>query len=523
MKKFLTIIAFIALGFLLKPSTIHAYVIEKQYDRTYELNEDYVQITEKKDIKVIQNNLYIPPGSEEGFTIFNPIQNDPDVKEKVQKTLDSIALTDNFGNKLDYTTESTDNGNLQIKIKLNTGIYYNQTYSINLSYRSYGLVIKSGALRDLYIPAFAKDYVFEDDQSKETISTTIRVPKIYGTINFVRPTATIQDDGTNRKINLTQDQLLGHTGWIQIGIKQFYSFKISQPYTSSTSIPIVYNSYKLVIPRSTDAGPVNQKVFFTKITPEPYQIVEDKDGNLIATFRVPATDNGNIEIEGYAELDENNSVDYKTSGNLSDIPASIVANNTMPAKYWESDSQEIKDAAAQIKGTETNVYKLIAKTYEYVVGKIDYSEVKKFGLNQRQGALATLKGGAAVCMEYSDLFIALMRAMGVPARAAFGTGYSALDYTTSSSDAINHQWAEVYVPGINSWIGVDTTWGENGTEIIGGDLNHFYSHVASVNPETPSTTEVTFYGKDGKFSERTMQVMADCNFSQIWRKKPQKR
>src|SRR5690606_15061332 len=116
------------------------------------------------------------------------------------------------------------------------------------------------------------------------------------------------------------------------------------------------------------------------------------------------------------------------------------------------------------------------------------------GINTRQGALKTLRGGAAVCMEYSDLFIAIMRAMGIPARGAFGHGYSAIDYYSTQDNTINHQWAEVFVPGINSWIPVDTTWGENGPALIGGDLNHFYSHVATINPNSPSLTEVTFYG-----------------------------
>src|SRR5262249_16924543 len=145
--------------------------------------------------------------------------------------------------------------------------------------------------------------------------------------------------------------------------------------------------------------------------------------------------------------------------------------------------------------------------YQYVVDKIDYSEVKRFGLNTRQGALKTLEGGAAVCMEYSDLFIALMRAEGVPARAAFGYGY---DSRATSGVDTAHQLAEAYIPKLGQWVGVDTTWGENGPAIIGGDLNHLYRHVAVVDPNTPAQVSVQFFGQTPEGSDEKFAITAEA-------------
>lgn len=507
MKKIILLSFVIALGFIFTPK-VSAKIIEKQYDRTYELKDDHLEITETKAISVTENNFFIQSGAEESFTIFNPVQDDPQAQEKAQQTLSSIILTDNFGNQLQFTSETTPTGNLIIKTKINTGIYSGQTYTITLKYSSYGLIIRSGALRDIYIPAFSKSYVFEDDQSIERVTTKVIIPNTFGEINILRPVTNINQEGNNYVLNFTQESLTGATAWIQIGKTQYYTFSIEQPYVATSSIPIVYNQYRLILPRDVISGPITQKVYFTNITPEPFSTELDMDGNLIAIFRVPVNEEGTIKVEGFAVLNQDNTVNFANSGDLSQIPNEIITKNTFSAKYWESDSSEIQELANELKGNETNVYKLVESAYQYVVGKIDYSEVKKFGLNQRQGALLTLRGGAAVCMEYSDLFIAILRAMGVPARAAFGSGYSALDGLTSSSNTVNHQWAEVYIPSINSWIGVDTTWGENGDTLIGGDLNHFYTHVASVDPETPPSTEAILYGRGGSFKDRNIEVAA---------------
>jgi len=507
MKKiiFLSIIFAFGFAFNLKVS---AKIIEKNYDRVYEVKDDRIEITEQKAISVTQNNFFIQSGAEESFTIFNPVQDDPDTQEKIDQTLASIVLTDNFNNALDFTSETTSTGNLIVKTKINTGIYSGQTYTIKLKYTSFGLIIKSGALRDVYVPAFSKTYVFEDEQSIERVTTKVIIPKSIGEINLLRPVTNIVPENDNNVLNFTQEDLTGVTAWIQIGKTQYYTFNIEQPYTTTSSIPIVYNQFKIILPRDVISGPITQKVYFTNIAPEPFSTEIDKDGNLTATFRVPVNEEGIIKVDGFAVLTQDNSVNFVNSGTLDQIPASIITSDTASAKYWEADASEIEDVAATLKGNETNVYKLVEEAYKYVVGKIDYSEVKKFGLNQRQGALATLRGGAAVCMEYSDLFIALLRSMGVPARAAFGSGYSALDGLTSSTNTVNHQWAEVYIPSINSWVGVDTTWGENGDTLIGGDLNHFYTHVASIDPENPSTTEAILYGRGGAFKDRTIKVSA---------------
>lgn len=489
---------------------LSAQIVDKEYTRTYLVQDDYIEVSESKTIKVNQPTWFIEQGGEEVFTIFNPVQNDPKREEKLQQTKESISVRDSRGVKLDYSTEITESGNIILKVKFPIRITFPNQYTIYLNYNSYGLITKSGKLRDVYVPSFASDYKFITENVSESVITRVLVPKSFGAINFATPVNSTSEEGNNYIVTFTQESLRGETGWIQIGTEQIYNFKITQPISMTSNADFFLNKYKVLVPRDLESGPVKQKVHFTNISPTPSNSSRDSDGNLFFEFSFPSNQNGEIVIEGYAVLSQDNNIDYKNSGKLSQIPEEILKANTSAAKYWESDDKEIQKVAnelkSQVAGEDKNVYELINNTYKFVVDRIDYSEVKRFGINERQGALATLQGGAAVCMEYSDLFIALMRAQGVPARGAFGYGYSALDSETTGTTS--HQWAEVYIPTLGGWISVDTTWGESGHELIGGDLNHFYTHVASISPDIPATTEAQFYGNLAQVPSKIVSVQA---------------
>lgn len=513
MKKILTISLILSVVFTpFITKVVNAAPLTRTFNRDYTIVDDYVQVKESKTLQFNDYGLRIPAGSEEEFTIFNPIDVDVDRPTKIQKTKDSIRLTDSDGRNLTYNAVDTATGNLAIQFSFPRDITYFNPYTVTLEYNSYGLLIESGNIRDVYVPAFSEDYAFTGEQYEELVNTRVIIPKTLGNINFALPKYSQTESGDNYVITFNREDLVGQTAWIQVGTKQFYSFLLKQEYIETSPIGFTQNTYKVLIPRSTNAGVIKQKVYFTKISPAPYAVEEDELGNLFAEFRVPSNESGEIVIEGYAELDQDNSIDFKNSGKLSDIEQSIISENTSSAEFWESDSDEIKEAVAEIfAGKDVNnmtIYEISQAVYTFVTDKIDYSNVKRFGINERKGALATLKGGAAVCMEYSDLYIALMRAAGVPARAAFGYGYSALDSSEAGAQTISHQWAEVYIPSIKSWVGVDTTWGENGNILIGGDLNHFYTHVANVSPNTPSTTEVRLLGGAVEIPERIANVDA---------------
>jgi transglutaminase-like putative cysteine protease len=61
---------------------------------------------------------------------------------------------------------------------------------------------------------------------------------------------------------------------------------------------------------------------------------------------------------------------------------------------------------------------------------------------------------AGVCQDFAHLFIAVARAMGVPAR--YVSGYIHQPNTAAAVTSASHAWSEAWVPG-RGWIGYDAT------------------------------------------------------------------
>jgi hypothetical protein len=144
------------------------------------------------------------------------------------------------------------------------------------------------------------------------------------------------------------------------------------------------------------------------------------------------------------------------------------------APYWEVENPELIAVAKNLK-TPRDIYDYLVKNLTY-----DFSRVEDN--RPRLGALGTLHDKAsAVCLEFTDLFIALARASGIPAREV--DGYANTENSTqrplSLVKDILHAWPEYYDDEKQEWVMVDPTWG-NTT----GGVDYFnvldFDHVAFV-------------------------------------------
>ena len=71
------------------------------------------------------------------------------------------------------------------------------------------------------------------------------------------------------------------------------------------------------------------------------------------------------------------------------------------------------------------------------------------------GALATYQRGFGSCQNQALVFVALCRAVGIPARVAHGINSVGLDDVSDIEDW-SHSWAEFYLPNYG-WIPADPT------------------------------------------------------------------
>jgi len=146
---------------------------------------------------------------------------------------------------------------------------------------------------------------------------------------------------------------------------------------------------------------------------------------------------------------------YETNTNIDpddvqpyDESKSLYALYTQSERFIEATDQQIVEIANQVADGETNPYLLARRFYDYVVDTASY-ELLGEGL---RGAKALVETGVGECGDYSALFCALCRTVGIPARPVVG-------YWAISGIEQTHCWAEFYVEPFG-WIPVDPTVGQ---------------------------------------------------------------
>jgi transglutaminase-like putative cysteine protease len=116
-----------------------------------------------------------------------------------------------------------------------------------------------------------------------------------------------------------------------------------------------------------------------------------------------------------------------------------------PEPLIQSDAPEIVALAQRIKGNETRPRVVAERINRWVHDSLE-KEIR-FGI---PSALEVLRSRRGDCNEHTQLFIALARAAGIPARAAAGLAYI-------NGKFYYHAWPEII---LRSWVAVDPTFGQ---------------------------------------------------------------
>jgi len=112
-------------------------------------------------------------------------------------------------------------------------------------------------------------------------------------------------------------------------------------------------------------------------------------------------------------------------------------------------SPQIDDLAASLDGADTlarlhDLMEAIRTQVKYVTGATTAATTANDALSAGQG----------VCQDHAHIFLAVLRAAGIPGR--YVSGYLLLDHT--DHQVASHAWAEAYVPALG-WVGFDTSNG----------------------------------------------------------------
>lgn len=183
------------------------------------------------------------------------------------------------------------------------------------------------------------------------------------------------------------------------------------------------------------------------------KILDDSYGNLYAWWNnivIAPMETFEVEIQ-YCTFSF--TVQFKVDSSLVkpyDVESAVYKQYTSPERYVESDNPLVVSTAKTIVAGfgKTDYHDMVREIYRFVVNHLSYKLQQ-----EERGALWALENRQGDCSEYSYLFVALCRAVGIPARIQAGFAFSSYNEETENG----HMWAEYYLEGYG-WIPVDASW-----------------------------------------------------------------
>lgn len=434
MKKF-SLLFFLLLSwlFIFKPPVFAADEFITSYDVTYEAFESStMQVTQNISLTNKLSNVYVTSYSLifEGKGIKN-------IKAYDAKGEIDVAVTEEVGKTTVY---------LGLKEKV---VGKGKTLNFTVFYQNDDLVQQAGRIWETVVPRLASP------QDIENYELTLVVPLSFGKPAFVSPQpVSSSQDSQKRYLKFSKKQIASSGVVGAFGEFQIFDFDLAYHLENNKLYPV---KTEIALPPDTNY----QQVSYTQISPEPKNVKVDVDGNFMAEYNLSPGEKLEIHARGQVKIFSREKGHFRQEN----LDSYLVGQ-----EFW-GQTEKIKEIAQDLK-TPQNIYQYVVKTLDY-----DYSRVREGA--KRLGAENVLRTPErAICTEYTDLFIALSRAAGIPAREINGYAYTTnpILQPLSLAQDVLHSWPQYWDREQKSWIQVDPTW----QDTTGGvdyfqklDLGHF--------------------------------------------------
>lgn len=361
-------------------------------------------------------------------------------------TISNVTASDSEGVIVPIIKDTPSGKEITLNFKaIVTGL--NKSLPFTLSFDTPDIASKNGMLWEVNIPGLGNQNDFQD------FSVSLIVPANFGKPTFIKP------ESSANNLVFTKD-ILGKSGIsITFGNEQTYAYSLQYHIENTNLFPI---DTDIALPPSTNY----QNVSLDSLSPKPTLVRLDNDGNWLARYHLSPSQKITVTADGLVDINLSPKEEF-----LSEKQRKIYLQEK---SYWETSDQKIAGLAKNLKTPEA--------IYQYVVGHLTYDFTRIKNDQVRLGANAVLQNPtSAVCLEFTDLFIALARSAGIPAREVDGFGYTqnTIARPISLNKDVLHAWPEYYDDSRKAWIMVDPTWG-NTT----GGVDYFHTldfdHVAFV-------------------------------------------
>ena len=351
-----------------------------------------------------------------------------------------------------------------------------------LKYKTRDIATKIGKIYTVRIPKIADLDVIREYKIK------LLVPQAFGPVNFITPEPNVvNDEPLLREYTFDKESLEQRGVSASFGEYQVLNYKLKYQLKNDS---ILTNVQEVAFP--PDIKDL-QQVEHGQINPLPHKVKQDKDGNLIALYVVKPKSKLEVELTGSVRL-LGRQINPELGGTFDEIPKDLKEKYTVDNKFWEVDSPEIQNLKSRMYDKDLNVTQNAQIIYSFVTNSLNYDfETIENDYLERHGALKALnKEAPAACMEFTDLFITLARAMGIPARELNGYAvnvYEKADLPLSiklKSGDFLHSWPEYYDPNFG-WIPIDPTWGSTSQLDFFSKLDnsHFAFVIKGLSSEHP--------------------------------------
>lgn len=446
-KKLFFVLLF-AISYLFSTTFVYGKDFSSFYKTTYEIDEkgqafitqEVSLINETPDLYVSEYSLSLSGGGIENIEAYDKIG---PLKIKTEKNNDSTIIYLTFNDK------SVGKGKI---------------LSFILKYKTNGLVKKTGNLWEIAIPKLGNSQEIDDFQ------LSLKVPVSFGKIGSVNPRPiSIDKYEKYYQLNFSKNDLLSFGILAVFGHYQTFDFKITYNLKNNSA---EFVSENIALPPDTNY----QEVYYESLTPKPKNVEVDTDGNWIALYEIPPSSEIRVEAGGKAIV-------FSQPQNKPPIKLANLDLYTKAEKYWETNDEEIKTLAQKLKTPR--------KIYDFVVEKLsyDYEQINN-KIIRKGAAFAFQNPSKSLCTSFTDLFVALCRSAGIPAREMEGFAYSENPKINDlfKNEDVLHSWPQFYDEQKKQWIMVDPTFAKTsgGLDFFSQfDMTHFVFAIHGVNSDFP--------------------------------------
>ena len=319
---------------------------------------------------------------------------------------------------------------------------------LSIRYDFEGLVNNQQGYKELVVPVDPRNTEYEQ------YDIEVIAPSDFPVLGLSKPRVSTVGDHAYRWSNV--QTFKEHSVYIAFGAHVFYTTELHYALKNDDDV-----AHRYEIPFIPDGA--FQKVYIESMEPAPEKIRLDEDDNILGSYSVNSHSVLNITFRATVEL--SSTLRPEIQSYLREKYKKVgMSRYLTQEKYW---------SLTQSLGT----FDTSKDIYTYVVEKLSYDTSRITNELERMGAQWIVENpDRAVCMEYTDLFVALAREAGIGAREVVGYGVTGGDTLLPLSflGDILHAWPEYYDTAREIWRPVDPTWGDtSGVDYYSSlDLNH---------------------------------------------------